>query len=83
MQSLTRDLAFQFKPDIRVNAVAPGWVDTQMNADLPDDYIQEETEKIYLKRFARPAEIAHVIYFLCTDQASYINGSVLIVDGGY
>ena len=83
LQSLTRDLAFQLKPDIRVNAVAPGWVDTRMNADLPADYIQEETEKIYLKRFANPAEIAHVIYFLCTEEASYVNGAVLDVDGGY
>ena len=83
LQSLTRDLAFQFKPDIRVNAVAPGWVDTRMNVNLPKSYIKEETKKIYLQRFAAPEEIAHVIYFLCTEQASYINGSVLTVDGGY
>ena len=83
LQSLTRDLAFQFKSYIRVNAVAPGWVDTRMNANLPKEYIEKEIEKIYLKRFATPEEIAHVIYFLCSDQASYINGAVLTVDGGY
>lgn len=83
LQSLTRDLAFQFKPHIRVNAVAPGWVDTRMNAKLDKDYVQEETAKIYLKRFAAPEEIAHVIYFLCSDEASYINGAVIVVDGGY
>ncbi len=83
LQSLTRDLAFQFKPNIRVNAVAPSWVNTRMNFDLPKDYIQSETERIYLKRFAQPEEIARVIYFLCSDDASYINGTVINVDGGY
>lgn len=83
LQSLTRDLAFHFAPNIRVNAIAPGWVDTRMNADLDKSYIKQETEKIYLKRFARPEEIARVIYFLCSDNASYVNGAVLTVDGGY
>ena len=83
LQSLTRDLAFQFKPNIRVNAVAPGWVNTRMNDDLDKDYIKSETDKIYLNRFAQPEEIAKIIYFLCSEDASYVNGSVLTVDGGY
>ena len=83
IQSLTRDLAFQFKPNIRVNAVAPGWVNTRMNDDLDKDYIKSETDKIYLNRFVQPEEIAKVIYFLCSEDASYVNGSILTVDGGY
>ncbi len=83
LQSLTRDLAFQFKPNIRVNAVAIGWADTDMNKDLPKDYIKSETEKIYLGRFADPKEIADAIYYLASDEASYINGSVLTIDAGY
>jgi len=83
LQSLTRDLALQFKPDIRVNAIAIGWADTDLNKDLPKDYIKEETEKIYLERFADPSEIAKTIYFLASDDASYINGEILTVDGGY
>ena len=83
MQSLTKDLAFQFKPNIRVNAIAIGWADTDMNKDLSKDYIKEETEKIYLERFANPSEIAKTIYFLASDEASYINGEVINVDGGY
>lgn len=83
LQSLTRDLAFQFKPNIRVNAIAIGWADTDMNKDLPKDYIEEETAKIYLERFANPSEIAKTIYFLASDDASYINGEILTIDGGY
>ena len=83
LQSLTRDLAYQFKPNIRVNSVAIGWADTDMNKDLPQEYIEEEISKIYLKRFATPSEIAKTIYFLASDNASYINGEILTIDGGY
>ena len=83
LQSLTRDLAFQFKPNIRVNAIAIGWADTYMNKDLPKDYIEEETAKIYVERFANPSEIAKTIYFLASDNASYINGEIINIDGGY
>ena len=83
LQSLTRDLAFQFKPNIRVNAIAIGWADTDMNKDLPQDYIDDETSKIYLERFATPIEIAKTIYFLASDEASYINSEIVTIDGGY
>lgn len=83
LQSLTRDLAFQFKPNIRVNAIAIGWADTDMNKDLPKDYIDEETSKIYLERFSNPSEIAKTIYFLASDESSYINGEIINIDGGY
>ncbi len=80
---LTRDLAKQLAPKIRVNSIAPGWVDTQMNKDLPEDFVKEENEKIYLKRFAKPEEIAKAILFLASDDASYITGTTLKIDGGY
>ncbi len=80
---LTRDLAKELAPKIQVNSIAPGWVDTEINKDLPQDFIKEETEKIYLKRFAKPEEIAKSILFLASDDASYITGSILKVDGGY
>lgn len=83
LQSLTRDLAFQFKPNIRVNAVAIGWADTDMNKNLPEDYIKEETDRIYLERFASPKEIAKTIYFLASEESSYINGEIVNIDGGY
>ncbi len=80
--SLTNNLAIELSPYIRVNAVAPGWVDTDMNKDLDEDYKLEEENKILLNRFANPDEIAKVIYFLSTDDASYINKTTIRVDGG-
>ena len=80
--NLTYNLAIQFSPYINVNAVAPGWVNTEMNKELPEDLIKEETEKIYKKRFAEPEEIAKVICFLASEDAEYINSTVIKVDGG-
>ena len=80
---LTKDLAKELAPNILVNSIAPGWVDTAMNKNLPKDFVKRETEKIYLKRFARPEEIAKTILFLASEDASYITGVTLIVDGGY
>ncbi len=82
VNNLTYNLAIQFAPYINVNAVAPGWVNTEMNTDLPKDLIEEETEKIYIKRFAEPEEIAKVICFLASEDAAYINSTVIKVDGG-
>ena len=80
--NLTYNLAIQFSPYINVNAVAPGWVNTEMNKELPKELIKEETEKIYKKRFADSEEIAKVICFLASKDAEYINGTVIKVDGG-
>lgn len=80
--SLTKNLAVELAPNIRVNTIAPGWVNTEMNNNLEEEYIKEEKDKIVLGRFAEPIEIAKVIYFLSTEDASYINGTVIRVDGG-
>ena len=70
MISLTHNLALQYAPYINVNAIASGWVETEMTKDLDEEFIMEEQEKIFLKRFAKP-------------EASYINGEIIRVDGGY
>jgi len=81
--SLTKNLAEELAPNIRVNAIAPGWINTEMNSKLPEDFVKEETGKIFLKRFAKPEEIASVVAFLASDDASFMTGSIVVVDGGY
>lgn len=81
--SLTFDSAVEFSPYVRVNCIAPGWVDTEMNKDLSEDYVKEEIERILVRRFGRPEEIAKVVTFLASDDASFINSTVIKVDGGW
>ena len=80
--SLTKNLATLYAPNIRVNTIAPGWINTEMNKELDEEYIKKECENILLNRFAEPKEVAKVVFFLASEDASYINSSVIRVDGG-
>jgi 3-oxoacyl-[acyl-carrier protein] reductase len=83
VHALTRACAVELASrGIRVNAVAPGWVDTDMTADTPDDLRAAYLRGVPLGRYARPDEIAAAIVFLAGDEASGITGTTLVVDGG-
>lgn len=81
--SLTHNFALEYAPYVLVNSIAPGWINTEMNKQLPDELIKEETDKIYLKRFAEVDEVAAFVSFLASDVCSYLNGEVIKLDGGY
>ena len=67
---------------VRVNAVAPGLVDTPLTASLPDDVRQQARSEILLGRMGTPADIAAAVLFLASPLAAYVTGQVLVVDGG-
>lgn len=67
---------------IRVNAVAPGLIETSMIEGLPDDAVQKAREESLLGRTGEPGDVAHAVLFLCSGLASHITGQVLRVDGG-
>lgn len=81
--SLTRTLSKEFaKTNIRVNAIAPGFVDTDMNSQISVDYMHEMIDQISIGRLANAEEIANLAVFLGSDDASYLTGQVIRVDGG-
>lgn len=78
-RSVTRELGAR---GITANVVAPGFIDTDMTAELPEEQQAEYKKKIPAGRFAQPEEVAKVVAWLASDEASYISGAVIPVDGG-
>ena len=82
--ALTRSLALELAPShIRVNAVAPGCIDTDMVRVLDRDTVDSLIEETPLGRLGRPEDIAQAVVFLASEKASFITGQVLAVDGGF
>lgn len=79
LAALTREMAADFGPlGVRVNAIAPGEIDTAILSPGTEKIV----ESIPLRRLGQPAEVAKAIYYLCTDQSSYVTGSELMINGG-
>lgn len=80
---MTKTLAKELgKKGIRVNAVAPGFIYTPMTEAMPEKILEMMKEKTPLKRLGTPADVASTLLFLASDEASFINGAVISVDGG-
>lgn len=79
LAALTREMAHDFGPlGVRVNAIAPGEVETSILSEGTDKIV----EKLPMRRLGQPLEVADVIYFLCSDQSSYVTGTEIEVNGG-
>ena len=84
IHAFTKSLASNLLPrGIRVNAVAPGFIETDLTAHYSNDKKQQLTQQISLGRLGQADEVAAVIEFLCSDKARYITGHILAVDGGF
>ena len=83
LNSLTHNLAVQYAPYINVNAIAPGFIGTESELkDYDEFFLKQEEEKILKKRYGDPKEVAYLVRFLISDEASYINNSIIRIDGG-
>ena len=81
--SLTHNLAIQYAPYINVNAIAPGFIGTENELEgYDEEFLKQEEDKILKKRYGDPKEVAYLVRFLISDEADYINNSVIRIDGG-
>ena len=83
LNALTHDLALQFAPYINVNTILAGFIGTENELDgYDEEFLKEECEKILVKRYGKPEEVAYLVKFLLSDEANYINNTLIRIDGG-
>lgn len=81
--SLTHNLAILFAPNVTVNAIAPGFIGTETELeDYDKEFLELELEKILVRRFGEPKEVAKLVKFLASDDAGFINNTIIRIDGG-
>ncbi len=81
--AFTKSLAKELGPrNVRVVAVAPGFIETDMTSNLPEAIKKAYFDNIPLRRFGKPEDVAELVAFLCSDKAAYITGQTYIIDGG-
>lgn len=81
--SLTHNLAFEYGPYINVNAIAPGFIGTDNElVGYDEEFLKEEQEKIMVNRYGKPEEVAYLVKFLISDEANFINNTIIRIDGG-
>lgn len=81
--SLTHNLAIELSPYVNVNAITPGFISTESELEgMDEEFIKSEEEKILVKRSGKPEEVAKLVKFLVSEDANYINNSVIRIDGG-
>lgn len=81
--SLTHNLAFEYGPYINVNAIAPGFIGTDNELDgYDEEFLKEEQEKIMVNHYGKPEEVAYLVKFLISDEANFINNTIIRIDGG-
>lgn len=81
---ITKSLAIKYAENgIRVNAIAPGFIDTKMMDGMPEEFIEEGINRTPMKRLGTVDELGQAITFLATPAASWLTGVVLLADGGY
>ena len=83
IMAMTKSLAQSYAPEVRVNCVAPGWIQTQWGEGASDKWNQRAKRESLMKRWGTPQDVANVAAFLCSDEASFISGQVLPVNGGF
>jgi len=81
--ALTRTAAKELASrNVNVNAIAPGFIETEMTRELPEKSVQQFVETVPLKRTGKPDDVANLVCFLCSPESEYITGQVIVIDGG-